>query len=78
MLKTTVTPEKAQIQFSIPDEYVGRKLEVLLYPVDEITETQETKPAVTMKQFKGILDKETAERLQKEVTKSRNEWNRDI
>lgn len=78
MLKTTVTPEKAQIQFSIPAEYIGRKLEVLLYPVDEVTEQQSTKPSVTMEQFKGILDNETAERLQKEITKSREEWDRDI
>ncbi len=65
MLKTTITPNKTQVQFSIPDEYVGRKLEVLLYPVDEITEPQETKPVVTMEQFKGILDKETAEKINK-------------
>jgi hypothetical protein len=36
MLKTTVTPQERQITLSIPANYVGIKLEMLIYPAEEI------------------------------------------
>jgi hypothetical protein len=36
MLKTTVTPQKRQITLPIPANYVGIKLEMLIYPAENI------------------------------------------
>lgn len=36
MVRTSITPEQTDIHISVPQNYVGRKLEVLLYPVDEL------------------------------------------
>jgi hypothetical protein len=34
MIKTTVTPQKRQITLSIPANYVGIRLEMLMYPAE--------------------------------------------
>lgn len=72
MVKAILTPDNNRVHVDIPQQYIGRKLEVLLYPIDELIE-QEKQP-VTMKQFKGTLSKEDTEKLLEEVAKSREEW----
>jgi hypothetical protein len=42
MLKTTVTPQKRQITLPIPANYVGIKLERLIYPAEDIVAAQNT------------------------------------
>ena len=76
MTKTIVTPENNSILLPIPKEYVGKKLEVLMYAVEELTESQ---PELrTMAAYKGILTSEETEQLQYYVKQSREEWNRNI
>ena len=77
MIRTTITPVNTDIHLSIPDDYVGRKVEVLLYAIDEPVDVQPVK-ATTMAQFWGVISKESAEDLQKHAAQSRNEWERDI
>jgi hypothetical protein len=36
MLKTTIIPQERQITLAIPANYVGIKLEMLIYPAEEI------------------------------------------
>ncbi|XDD51256.1 hypothetical protein AB3N59_05680 [Leptospira sp. WS92.C1] len=72
MIKTRITPKNTELHISIPEGYVGKSIEVLLYAVDEIKE--EPKKHITMKDFRGILSKETATRLQEDVKKERDEW----
>ena len=79
MIRTSITPQQTDIQLSVPPHYVGKKLEVLLYAVEEVIE----EPAVAsappvMAQFWGILSKETADDILQRSTESRNEWDRDI
>ena len=76
MIRTTITPQQADISISIPPQYIGKKLEVLLYAVDEITE-EEVNPGV-MAQFWGVLSDESAQALQAQTTKDRAEWDRNI
>lgn len=76
MIRTSITPQQADISISIPPQYIGKKLEVLLYAVEEITE--EPAPPVTMAQFWGILSKETAQDILQRSEESRNEWDRKI
>ena len=76
MIRTIITPQQADILISVPPQYIGKKLEVLLYAVEEITE--EVAPPVTMAQFWGILSDEAAQDLREASVKSREEWDRNI
>ena len=75
MVKAVLTPDKDKLEVGIPKQYVGRKVEILIYPVDEIIE--EDKP-VTMSQFKGSISEEFAEKALEHVKQSREEWQTDI
>jgi hypothetical protein len=76
MLKTIVTPQQATLNISIPQKYIGKKIEVLLYAVDEIVE--ESSKNVSMADFWGVISDATADKLHKNANQSRNEWERDI
>lgn len=76
MIRTSITPDKADIVLAIPAQYIGKKLEVLLYAVEEITEEPAAAPPV-MAQFWGILSKETADDILQRSAESRNEWDRN-
>lgn len=76
MIRTSITPQQADILISVPPQYIGKKLEVLLYAVEEITEAA-PKPA-TMAQFWGILSDESAQDLREASIRSREEWDRSI
>jgi len=77
MVRTIITPDNTNVNLSIPQDYVGRKIEVLYYPVDEVTEEQQ--PIVkTMSAFKGILSEAEGNALQEYVKKSREEWDRNF
>jgi len=76
MVRTIITPADTNVKLSIPSDYVGRKLEVMYYPVDELVE--ENPLAVkTMAAFRGILSEAEGNDLQEYVKKSREEWERD-
>jgi len=75
MVRTSITPQQAEILISVPPQYIGKKLEMLLYAVEEITE-EEPKPGV-MAQFWGILSDETAQDILQRSEASRREWDRN-
>jgi hypothetical protein len=77
MIKTIVVPQQANLNISIPKNYIGKKIEVLLYAVDEI-EVNNPKANVTMADFWGIISDETAQKLHQNVGELRKEWERDI
>ena len=76
MIRTIITPQQADVLISVPPQYIGKKLEVLLYAVEEITE--EVAPPATMAQFWGILSDEAAQDLREASIRSREEWDRTI
>ena len=76
MVRTTITPQKTDVLISVPAHYVGKKLEVLLYAVDEVTE--ETPKPATMAQFRGILSRETAQDILQQAEASRAEWDQNF
>ncbi len=77
MIRTSITPQQTDILISIPKNYVGKKIEIIYYSVDELTEETTVKHG-TMARFKGILSSEEANQLQEYVKKSREEWNRNF
>lgn len=76
MTKTVITPKNNSILLPVPEEYVGKELEVLMYAVEELSENK--LHVKTMESYKGILTTEEAEQLQRYVRKSREAWNNNI
>lgn len=76
MIRTTVIPTDTDIHLTIPEDYVGKEIEVMYYPLDELTETKIQ--AKKMGDFKEMLTEEEADNLQDYVKKSREEWNKDF
>ena len=77
MLKTLITPRESTYTLTIPAHYIGRKVEVLLYSIDEVLEnkvTSKKKPS----DFFGTLSASEGEKFQEYVTNSRSEWDKNI
>lgn len=79
MVKTIITPDKKDILISIPENYIGKKIELIYYTLDEI---QESRQPLTNKMkpsdFIGTMSKELGEEMQAYIKKSREEWERDF
>ena len=74
MIKTIITPQNNNYNLVIPNNYIGKKIEVIFYSLDEVDEDISALPKKTMADFWGILSDETASNLHKEVEESRKNW----
>ena len=77
MIKTVIIPQNDSYSLVIPKNYIGKKLEVLLYAFDELVEEkaiEKKKPS----DFFGTLSKEEGEKFHTYITKAREEWGRNI
>ena len=72
MIKTTITPKKNNYLITIPNSYVGKELEVLIYAKDEILFEKKSKKS--MADFQGIISDSTANAMHLEIQESRNSW----
>ena len=77
MVRTLLTPQQQNISILVPQNYVGRQIEVLLFPVDELEEQQTPKPNNAAK-YKGVLSKEEGEKFNQYIRQARSEWDRDF
>jgi hypothetical protein len=75
MVRTVITPQDTHIELDIPQEYVGKPLEIIYQALDE---EQSDSPKKTMKDFLGILSDKTASDLQEEIKLGRDEWDKRI
>ena len=73
MIRTNLIPQDTAIQIAVPQSYVGKKVEVLLYMLEEITETQ--KLPYILADLWGKLSDESAQALHPATTAAREEWN---
>jgi hypothetical protein len=71
MIKTIIIPKDNHIDLIVPDNYIGKEIEILLYSKEEVTSEKSTK---SMKDFWGKLSDITSNDLQKQVVEGRNEW----
>ena len=78
MLRTIVTPYDNTICISIPSNYVGKKVEVLLYTSEEIKEDTAQVQKCNAARFKGIFTSEEADNYHQYLRKARQEWDRNI
>lgn len=77
MIKTIVTPKNNRLYLEIPNKYIGREIEVLLYAKDEIIE-EKAKSKKTIADFSGVLSESDYQSLKSHTEQARKEWNRDI
>ena len=78
MIQTTIIPQKTDVNFSFPKDYIGKKVHAIFYIDEEISTIN---PVVSQKKpsdFFGILTPEEAESFEKHTQQMRKEWNRDI
>jgi hypothetical protein len=73
MVRTSITPEQTDIHLSVPQKYVGRKLEVLVYPIDELDEQIEMPVKMKPSDFFGTMSDEEADNFHKYLKNIRNE-----
>jgi len=80
MIRTTLTPQDTNLQLSlnIPEDYVGKKIEVLIFAVDEAKEHSIAKNKAARYRGALQLSDEQYIDLQQHVKNIRNEWDRDI
>ena len=78
MIRTTVIPQNNQIHLSVPSNYIGKEIEVLLYSKEELNEEKTKMKTHVMSDYKGILTIEEAKQLQDYVIKSREEWDKNF
>jgi hypothetical protein len=78
MIKTIAIPKTSSYQLDIPASYIGKKIEILFYSLDEVAEDKKTTPKKTMADFRGILSERDYLSLKEHTDQARKEWNRDI
>ena len=77
MLKTVITPQESAYSLKIPSHYIGKKLEVLLYAIEELSETRKTNRKQPSDLF-GTLSVQEGKEFQKYIAESRLELDRNI
>lgn len=77
MIKTLAIPQNNSYNLAIPNNYIGRKIEIIFYALDEIVE-EKVKPKKTMADFCGILSDSDYSSLKEHTEQARTEWNRTI
>lgn len=78
MVRTLVTPQQQNISIQVPQNYVGRQIEVLVYAVDELIEEDKKAMLNNAAKYKGIFSKEEGERFNEYIKQARKEWDRDF
>ena len=73
MIRTIITPVDTSITLSVPENYIGKEIEVLIFDTDEIKDNE--KPIIKPSSLRGGLSKESAEKMQQYIQQSRDEWN---
>lgn len=67
------------ISVAIPDDYVGKQIHVLIYKDEEVKNaTTVSTPKKKPSDFFGTMTREEGEKMKEYVTKSRQEWERNI
>ena len=77
MIKTIITPQSNSVNLTIPGNYVGKEIEVLLYAKEEVAEGTAV-PKKSMADFCGVLSENDYQALKEHTEQARKEWNRAI
>jgi hypothetical protein len=74
MVRTVITPGQADVSFKIPENYIGKRVEITCLPLDDFA--MENKPKATLGEFFGLLSAEDAQSLREHTKRVREEWDR--
>ncbi len=77
MIRTTIIPKQTNLEITIPQDYVGKQLEVFLYSIDEISNTEQ--PTETNNKLRGKLKltEQQYKDFNANVEEARHGWNRN-
>jgi len=78
MLRTFVTPKNTDLHLSIPQDYVGKEVEVLVYATDELKEKKSKAKKVSSLKGKLKLSAKQSKEFHQYAKEIRNEWDRAI
>ncbi len=73
MIRTLVTPKEQNISIHVPQNYVGKQIEVLLFAVDELEEENKKVKTNNSAKYKGIFSKEEGAKFNEYIKQARNE-----
>lgn len=76
MIHTQIIPDSNQVSVVIPDSYIGKKVELILFSEDDLQGN--TKAIGGIKKYKGMLSKERAYEFQQFAAQIREEWSKEI
>lgn len=76
MVRTTITPNKRQVSIQMPENYIGKKVEVVYYTLDEIetNEVHASSPALPGSPMSDREFREWIEQAEKSPTISLKEY----
>ncbi len=72
MVRTIIVPENTEVQVSIPEEYIGKKVEITCLSLEELE--QKPVPQYKLSDLAGTLSHQTAEQMLKYVDEGRDKW----
>lgn len=73
MIRTTIIPANNNIVLPVPEKYVGKKIEVLMFDVEEAKgETNAASKKLKPSALRGFLSEATADAMQQHVQQSRS------
>jgi hypothetical protein len=78
MIQATIIPQKADVNFSFPNDYIGKKVHAIFYIDDEISLMKTNISPKKPSDFFGTLSPEEGEKMHLYATQIRNEWDRNI
>jgi hypothetical protein len=72
MVRTILKPAHSSFTLQLPDDLIGKTVEVIAFEVEDIEEKpiQKLKPS----QLRGFLSAEAAQKMQEKIQKDRDEW----
>ena len=76
MVRKHIIPETNSVMVTIPENYIGKKVEVLVFADEDMQESQPVKPDIS--KYKGTLSKERAVEFRQFAEEIRKEWDRNI
>lgn len=74
MVRTILKSNQNDLTIHLPDNLVGKLIEVIAFEVSEELPTDSTRPPLKPSQLRGFLSKETAKTMQDYIKQSRSEW----
>jgi len=68
MIKTVAIPQKNSYNLAIPNDYIGKKIEILIYALDELTEENNSPKKMRLSdKYRGSITKEQGRELNEHI-----------